>query len=344
MKMSEKKHSNFKPPFTSLLWHAIQHLGAMAFILGACLQATEDSLKALVLVECSIIVYRFFDWLVYFHDVTFKNNIRLFLGAVAPGAIACIIVAIIGIYIEEATIKDILELVTKILVGIFAIPMIIPFLPDDRWNDNFILRYRKLSSLQRILFKLSMYLYRVLVVAGLLLTLFAKPYCNDFYFESITIAGCAFWTFHVLIYLYCWRNCEIISEDTSGEPHSTPAPKNNDNGKGKMLYNSDVERLVQKIADRWSYKSDNLIWGKSEKINYKVSVEISAYTIIQYTINGRLDGVCDEDVSSALNFASYKMDDAAIAIRQETERELSKHNLPQSNYMITVYKGEISRR
>ncbi|MDE5728606.1 MAG: hypothetical protein K2I20_00325, partial [Clostridia bacterium] len=111
-----------------------------------------------------------------------------------------------------------------------------------------------------------------------------------------------------------------------------------------ILYDTEVLRLVQKIADRWSYKSDYLVWGSSEKINYKVSVEISGYSNIFYTVGGKLENVRDDDVSNALNFASAKIDNASVKIKQETEQELSKHNLPQSNYMIVVYKGSIERR
>ena len=275
-----------------------------------------------------------------------KKHIKNVIKFIIPVAIVLAVALIICRFLDDRN----LEQYSFIAITVVAIILVVPIFLErtfvdlndehgfDFYTVKYIVYYHKTSHAQRLKLKLLMYSSCILVVAGL-----ALSFCLDIFYAAFTIIGCIV---HLILKLTETRlsaSCPL-KEEYDTQPHSTPAPKNNDNGKGKMLYNSDVERLVQKIADRWSYKSDNLIWGKSEKINYKVSVEISAYTIIQYTINGRLDGVCDEDVSSALKFASYKMDDAAIAIKQETERELSKYNLPQSNYMITVYKGEISRR
>lgn len=275
-----------------------------------------------------------------------KKHIINIIKFLIPVAIVLTVALIICHFLDSRNFEQYSFIATTVVAIILVVPIFLERtfvdLNDEHGFDfytvKYIIYYHKTSHAQRLKLKLLMYSSCILVAAGL-----ALSFCLDIFYAAFTIIGC-------IIYLILKSTEHRLSascplkEEYDTQPHSAPAPKNNDNGKGKMLYNSDVERLVQKIAEHWSYKSDYLVWGKSEKINYKVSVEISAYTIIKYTINGRLDGVCDEDVSSALNFASYKMDDAAIAIRQETERELSKHNLPQSNYMITVYKGEISRR
>lgn len=275
-----------------------------------------------------------------------KKHIKNVIKFIIPVAIVLAVALIICHFLDSRNFEQYSFIATTVAAIVLVVPIFLERtfvdLNDEHGFDfytvKYIIYYHKTSHAQRLKLKLLMYSSCVLVAAGL-----ALSFCLDIFYAAFTIIGCIIHLILKLTETQLSASCPL-KEEYDTQPQSSPAPQSADNGKGKTLYNSDVERIVKKIADRWSYKSDYLVWGGNEKINYKVSVEISGYSNIFYTVGGKLENVRDDDVSSAVNFASAKIDNASVSIRQETERELSKHNLPQSNYMITVYKGEISRR
>ncbi|MDE6356808.1 MAG: hypothetical protein K2L67_06155 [Clostridia bacterium] len=276
-----------------------------------------------------------------------KKHIKNIAKFLIPVAIVLTVALIVLNFLDTHNFEQSFFLATAIVAIILVVPIFLERsfidLSDDYSFDFFtakyLLEYHETSREQKLKLKLLMYSSCVLVAAGL-----ALSFCLDIFYAVFIIIGCVIHLILKSTERKYSSTCPLKKEYCS-QSEASPTTQSNESGSSeKMLYDSEVLRLVQKIADRWSYKSDYLVWGSSEKINYKVSVEISGYSNIFYTVGGKLENVRDDDVSNALNFASAKIDNTSVKIKQETEQELSKHNLPQSNYMIVVYKGSIERR
>lgn len=270
-----------------------------------------------------------------------KKHIKNVIKFIIPVAIVLAVALIICHFLDSRNLEQYSFIATTVAAVILVVPIFLERtfvdLNDEHGFDfytvKYIVYYHKTSHAQRLKLKLLMYSSCVLVAAGL-----ALSFCLDIFYAAFTIIGCII---HLILKLTETRlsaSCPLKEEyDTPSQ--STPAPKNADNGKGKTLYNSDVERIVKKIADRWSYKTDHSLLCNGS-VRYSVSVEISGGAFIEYTLSGKASGV--KDLSQARTYFEGPMDRAAFEIKQETERELSKYSLPQLAYAVTVYKNPIT--
>ncbi|MDE6868162.1 MAG: hypothetical protein K2J83_03355, partial [Clostridia bacterium] len=319
-----------KPPIGVLILRAIQWFVTIGLILSAGLCLSGSGFSALILVECAYIVFKGFEWLVFYHD-KFTGRLRRFFSAVSAGAVAIIIAAIAGVYITDPTAKSILNFVIKTVALILAFPIVVPMMPEAKSDDKWLLSTHDLTSTQRTLFRLFSVLYRICVPVGMALTIFAKHFIG-FYFESLIIAGCVFWCARYVVELYCWWNCAIVYAASSEQEYDNGSC--NDTGE-RTLNEHDVYLVVKKIADKWSYREEQISAMTQGSVRYNVSFDVSGDRI-NYSVSGKLSSV--SNAGEAQTYARSKIDKAAFNIKEETGRELQKLNLPHS-YEINVDIG-----
>lgn len=335
--------STLKPPKLSLIMEGFQHFGAIILILSSGLCLSGFGLTALILAECALIVFRGIE-LFFFEYEGIKYNKKRFLRAVVPCAAVIIVVAVLGAFIKNDTVSNVIGFITKAAAVVFVFPLIIPIYSNDRYNDKSIVRSHKLTTVQKVLYKLFSIFYRIFVISGLVLTIVAKPFL-EFYFEGLVIAGCVLWCCLESLKLYCWWNCELITENSYQEQEYDDSEADeifyqsgSDNNGERVLNDHDVYLKVKKIADRWSYREEHISCLTEGLIRYNVSFEVTGFDRINYTINGKLSLV--SDISNAITLVKSQMDKAGFKIKEETKRELEDCNLPHS-YEINVDIGYI---
>lgn len=352
-----------KPDIRFAIIVGIFNFVKMLFILCSAMCLRTYGFAALILAECAYIAGYF---VFYFFIIRDKKGkiIKDFFLAIAPGVI---IVAVIAAVCASVGDNSTLDDCGRIAAYIFALFLIVPvwrllpggnfksrvswlFSHSDIWAST---EEMQISGKQKTLLKLSKILYRVMLPVSLFVLAFADMDSGEFYFIILAVVGCLIWFFNIVLISYCDATCEIrvvrYSDEEINETEklsgNEPRGGNSVGGaSGKMLSSSGVERIVKKIADRWTGRSDtSLGLSGGGSIRYNVTVQIVGSTFIEYTISGRLEGVRDSDAENAFTLLGGKMDKAAYKIKEETERELSKHTLPEGSYNITVYKGQISR-
>lgn len=273
-----------------------------------------------------------------------QKHIKDVIKFLIPVAAVLAVALIICNFLDGRNFEQYSFFATAVVAVVLVVPVFLERTFTDRneryggcYSANRIISEHKTSQAQKLKLKLLMYSSCVLVAAGL-----ALSFCIDIFYAAFTIAGCIVYLILKLTERKYFMACPL-KEECGGASQPSPAVQDGDNGKGKMLYDSEVLRLVQKIADRWSYKSDSVLYSYEGggSVKYSVSVEIVGGNFINYTINGRLSGVRDDKLDSALSGAKSKMNKAAYEIKQETQRELSKHTLPYDSYEINVYQGYV---
>ena len=338
-----------KPPIKSLVFYGIQYFGKLIFILAAALCLYSFGLKSMVLVECAYIIYWSVEYFFFWPASKIRTKLKNIFSYTSPGLVIIIIVTIVGIYIDDPTTKDLIDLVMRIVAGIFAIPLIIPIFSYERCRRSMISGLQVPSKL-RITYNVIVILYHILVPLGIALTIFSVLVPVGFYIQIISIIGCILWACQISLTLYCWWNCDIIPEQERASDGKTEdnesgdfdkANSKADNGE-RGLSEIDVKHVVKKIADRWCYKEEptSLLSEGVGTINYHATVEIIGWDMIKYTLSGKLRGVREGKESDAYSYASMKLDKAAYKIQEETRRALENEKLPCS-YEVSVEMGGI---
>lgn len=314
--------------------------GTIFFALLSTLCLHPYPLVALILAECAHIYFRATYTIFYIHD-SLHNKIRGFFTFVAPGAIAVVVAMLAVAFIGESD-QSTVDFITQIVAGVLLVPLIVPILKsntylfDDKRDDKFVFWSRKLTQKQMRLLKSLTVAYRVIMILGLVLTIFN--------IIALALVGFGFWAARqTLTNYYLWK-CEVVTSADREANYNTEQQINGNStadGGERALNEREVREIIRKIADRWSYKSDSSIMCAGVSINYRVTCELSGYSYISYTVNGELHGVRDNYESEAYTFAQSKLSDVAQKISMETQNELSKKKLAYT-YDITVNIGNIT--
>lgn len=330
----------------SAIKSGIRYLVTILLFLASAVSLFPSPITALILAECAHIIYR---GLYYILFVGAKTSLKIkgFISSVIPGAIAILVVGFAGIIFESDSAKNIIIIITKIVTGVWLVPLVIPILKgymfDDKFDDTDVISSRNLSSKLKLLYRLLTIFSRIFVILGLALTIFAKPYYN-LYYEGVTIAGCILWIGRQVLICYCWVNCDIVrdSDGQSGEVYREDVETRQAGGSGsnKTLNDHEVKKIVEKIANRWTGRGDTFFMVEGVSIKYSVTSEVSGGSFINFTVNGRLSGVRDGNRGEALTYGRSKLDDVAQKIKMDAVSELEKENLPHP-YDINVSIGYI---
>lgn len=311
----------------------IKEIGILIFIITSAFVMPTSAITSLILAGCASILAA----LKYYGSI--GKRIKIVFRAIAPVTIAVIVIYCLIHFLGDAKSQQFINLILRIAAVVLIIPIIFERTYFDRhYSATYdLLKDYKLSLRQRMLYRFLKFAYRILILFGFVLTIcFAEKF-----FACSTVAGCILWVVYSFVADYYVRTCDI--RDTSNEQIvDTDSQEQLSGGyTDKTISESEVDRIVQKIADRWSYRGDTFLMLATGSIKYSVNVEVIGGNIINYTVNGKLSGVREEDLSAALTFSESKISNVACKISEETKNELAKHNLPYSSYEVNVNKGYI---
>ncbi|MDE5942965.1 MAG: hypothetical protein K2H30_01995 [Clostridia bacterium] len=324
-----------------LLLGGILHLGVLAFVFASGMFLSVSGLTAMILATCAHLIYLAVYCFYYKIANTAGRRIRTFISRIAPSIALIAIFAVLGvIFKKEKDARNLIEFASRIVAGILLVKRIIKNYKLEI-SGNIIFPSKK-----KAIYRLLKVLYHIFLISGIALTVFAKPFI-ELYFEGFIIAGCVLWFCYIAFSYYCNYSCEIdpalLEEEEVEEVEESAVAYNahgtsNSNTDGERTVNeSDVYRCVRKIADKWSYREEQISAMTQGSIRYSVSVDVSGDRI-NYSVNGRLSSV--SNASEAQTYARSKIEKAAFNIKEETGRELQKLNLPHS-YQINVDIGYV---
>ena len=341
-------------PAIYLVQHVLQYFVTIIFVLCSGLCMSASALGALFLAVLAHV--NFWGWECFYDNYKAKERIKAIIRVIVPGAIAIIAFGIVTVimnssspdsgFLSEPLVQKIVNCIIKITAFGFIAPLIIPMTEDTKINDAFYLRFRVLTPLQKKLFKVSSLLFRILVVAGFMLVIFAKLF-SGFYFECVVIVGCVVWAFRQGLNEYFFVNCEVKTSDENNSDSANVTSSSNDSKSTKSdvkpISSSKIERIVQNIAKYWSLKSDTFnAHSGTKSIRFSVTGEFISGTIegwIVYRVSGKLYDIREGDMPGALVRARSCLEKAMYKIRTETEKELKNYDVYPIE--IKVEAGEI---
>ena len=314
----------------------IKEIGILVFIMASAFLIPTSDITALVLAGCASILAA-----LRYYDKLWKR-IKIIIAAIAPVTIAVIVAYILIHYLWDATSQQLINLVIRIATIVMIAPIIFERTYSDRHGNAivYLLRDYRLSVVQKAIYRLLRFLYRIIIILGFVLTIiYEEKLC-----ACVTVIGCIVWVVYSIIAHYYWRNC--VPKDVAIDYESVESTPQKQNAGGcyadEPISQRDIERIVQKIADRWTGREDtSLFVSGGGSIRFNVTVEVVGGTFINYTVNGKLLGVREEQLSTAYTLLGGKIDKVAFKITEETKNELAKHKLEYSSYDIKVIKGSI---
>lgn len=346
------------------IFKGVQFFGMLilAFISVVCLYPC--ALAALILAEFVHIFYCGSHWYYakkfHYYRGYYKKR---FIATIIMGAIAIVIsAAVLALFRNDPDTKYVFNFILRIASSVVVIPFLIPmfgrkrgYLCDEKNVDRYIIHGFELSSGKKVLYTLVKILSRVLVALGFFLTIIVEPMGN-LYFESVIIVGLIIYGVRYGLFIYCganriqilrkywdaenekWRSQQNNIQQT--ESNNMQANTDNDNGE-RALNEREVEEIVRKIADRFSGLPHTFSFVPGVSLTCNVTYEVVGFSYINFTVNGKLYGVREDNASSAHTYARSKLDDVAFKIKCETENELGKKKLSRS-YDITVNIGYLN--
>lgn len=296
----------------------------LAFLLSV------SGIAALVFAGCAYISREFDE------SGPMKERIKAVLSHLSPIITIIIVSAIVQNCIDDESVKNIAEIICRIAAIVFIFPLLMQRSYYDRTDATTNLpKDFKLTSNQLLKYELTKTSYRILILAGCILSIIY----GGFFPAILAVIGGILWIVYIFIACYYFVHCDFKADCAE---QSEVEQKSSDNYNDKEISESEVNRIVRKIADRWSYKEEiSYMLSGGGRIRYNVSVEVIGGNIINYTISGKMSGVREEQRSEAYTFFGSKMDKAAYKIIEETKNELAKHKLPYSSYDVNVNKGYI---
>lgn len=315
----------------------IEFIGTAILLLIAAVYLASSGFNALIFVLLAYI----FIGIMQGKRGTILSTIKEIFYCVAPCLGAIVIVFIIHAVFEDLPVETV---VSQIAAGIMFLPIIFEVtyykilyeMRDTIYRGLRLLKHRKLSPLERLLYLPSVIGCRVLSIAGIVLTIFVSRY-----FAVVTVIACLLWGFSQILELYCFMNsAHYHDEDENGEGSDGSFVSGQSSSKPE-LFIPGVENLVKKIAGRWTGKTEVFI-GCQFTAKYNVSVEIALRNVITYTFDVTVKGDRIDDLKGADGYVRSKARDALYKIIEETEKELAMYKLPYA-YEVHAQVGRIEK-
>lgn len=329
-----------KASVLQVIFYALQYFGAIALLLCAAIYLKSSGEMSAIFIGSAYIVYGISQAV----RVRGKSSLSV---AVVGAIVLALGIVTASFVIGGATLDKIIGSIMKCITGILILIMVV-VQPMVNYSKHYAI-----GKSERWLVNIAYKLMPLVIIGGTALTLlqsFFKFLGYSFNFYIITIIGCTIWfvVTAYIIYLMLTHEYddtidkaeEAIMEyiDKSRNGFTQESSTNNNY---RQISEDKVKSIVKKIAESWSQKSDvSFLLSGGGSIRFNVTFEIIGATI-NYTINGKLSGVRKEQLSEAYTFLGGKIDKAGYKIVEETEKELSKYNLPNSAYNINVKKGKI---